>query len=266
MKCLEKDRTRRYDTATALAADIERFLKNDPILARPPSTAYRLQKLIRRNKLGFAAAAAIGLLLLLGGVLTGWQAVRATRAEKRLGEQAARADAEARRARQAELAARQESATAQAERARAERQAEAIRLLSYVDAMNVAQRYYSEGNYAQPLSLLQTPQFRQGKTDLRGFEWRYLYRLCRGNFSRALPTHPQVLGRMEVSPDGRLMASMVADGRAIVWDASRWSKVCEIPKTDGTSLLFSLDSRRLISSNGKSWNSITGSAEQKCRR
>jgi len=56
MKALEKERTRRYDTASALAKDIENFLKNEPVLARPPSNFYRIQKFARRNKLTFAAA------------------------------------------------------------------------------------------------------------------------------------------------------------------------------------------------------------------
>jgi len=66
MKALEKDRSRRYDTAVGFAADIERFLKNEPILARPPSTLYRLNKLVRRNKLACAATAAVSLSVLLG--------------------------------------------------------------------------------------------------------------------------------------------------------------------------------------------------------
>jgi eukaryotic-like serine/threonine-protein kinase len=66
MKCLEKDRARRYDTANALAIDIERHLANEPIAARPPSRAYRLQKSLRRNKLAFAAGALLALALTVG--------------------------------------------------------------------------------------------------------------------------------------------------------------------------------------------------------
>ncbi len=70
MKCLEKDRTRRYETANGLALDIEHYLNNEPITARPPSRLYRFQKSIRRNKLGFAAAAAVLVALLLGIIAT----------------------------------------------------------------------------------------------------------------------------------------------------------------------------------------------------
>jgi serine/threonine protein kinase len=57
MKCLEKDRGRRYETANGLSRDIQRHLNNEAVLARPPSAAYRFQKLVRRNKLAVAAVA-----------------------------------------------------------------------------------------------------------------------------------------------------------------------------------------------------------------
>ena len=66
MKALEKDRTRRFDTANALAADLQRFLNNEPVEARPPSSYYRFRKLVRRNKMAFAAAAGIVAALALG--------------------------------------------------------------------------------------------------------------------------------------------------------------------------------------------------------
>ncbi len=66
MKCLEKDRTRRYETANGLAQDLERHLDNEPVVARPPSTAYRFQKAWRRNRLAFTAAAAVAAALVIG--------------------------------------------------------------------------------------------------------------------------------------------------------------------------------------------------------
>jgi eukaryotic-like serine/threonine-protein kinase len=67
MKCLEKDRTRRYETANGLAADIERHLGNEPVVARPPSNLYRFQKFVRRNKFACATTALV-VLTLAGGV------------------------------------------------------------------------------------------------------------------------------------------------------------------------------------------------------
>jgi non-specific serine/threonine protein kinase/serine/threonine-protein kinase len=64
MKCLEKDRNRRYETADSLARDVERYLRDEPVLACPPSAGYRFKKFVRRNK----AAAAFAALLLIGVV------------------------------------------------------------------------------------------------------------------------------------------------------------------------------------------------------
>ncbi|MBI4625622.1 MAG: protein kinase, partial [Verrucomicrobia bacterium] len=99
MRCIEKDRTRRYDTANGLAMDIQRYLRNEPVTARPPSTGYLLQKLIRRHRVGFAATTAIFGVVVLGAIVSGWQAVRAGRAERkqialRVESDRARADSE----------------------------------------------------------------------------------------------------------------------------------------------------------------------------
>jgi hypothetical protein len=83
MKCLEKDRTRRYDTAVALAADIKRHLANEAVLARPPSALYRLQKLLRRNKLAVTVACGVLAGVLLGLLLALWLAL-GTRPPSRL--------------------------------------------------------------------------------------------------------------------------------------------------------------------------------------
>jgi WD40 repeat protein len=81
MKCLEKDRARRYETANALALDLQRHLKNEPVVARPPSRLYEFQKTVRRHKVGFAAAAAVMIVLAAGVLVTSREAVRARRAE-----------------------------------------------------------------------------------------------------------------------------------------------------------------------------------------
>ena len=70
LKCLEKDRTRRYATANALAMDIERYLHEEAVLARPPSQLYRLQKLVRRNRMVFLFGAAAVAALLLGTIIS----------------------------------------------------------------------------------------------------------------------------------------------------------------------------------------------------
>ena len=71
IRTLEKDRARRYETANGLAMDVQRYLGNEPITARPPSRTYRLQKLVRRNQTTFAAGAMVAMALVVGlGVAT----------------------------------------------------------------------------------------------------------------------------------------------------------------------------------------------------
>src|SRR6266704_1955798 len=77
MKCLEKDRTRRYETVNGLAADVKRHLGNEPVLARPPSRLYEFQKSVQRHKFGFAAAAALVTVLAVGMLVSVREAARA---------------------------------------------------------------------------------------------------------------------------------------------------------------------------------------------
>ena len=91
MKALEKDRNRRYDTANGFARDIQRYLADEVVEARPPSRAYRLKKFVRRNPLQLALAGTVVLLLLGGGAFAWWQDRQTTerRAEARNREQQA---------------------------------------------------------------------------------------------------------------------------------------------------------------------------------
>ncbi len=81
MRCLEKQRDRRYGTAEELGRDIRRHLSREPVTARPPSALYRTRKFISRHRLACASAAALAVALLAGAAVSTWQAIRATRAE-----------------------------------------------------------------------------------------------------------------------------------------------------------------------------------------
>jgi serine/threonine protein kinase/tetratricopeptide (TPR) repeat protein len=98
MKCLEKDRARRYETANGLAMDVQRHLADEPVVARPPSGLYRFQKLVRRNKGVFAAVGAVALMLVLGVVGSTVEALRAGRAEQAQTRLASQADAQRQKA------------------------------------------------------------------------------------------------------------------------------------------------------------------------
>ena len=117
MRCLEKDRARRYETANGLANDIQRHLQNEPVSARPPSTAYLMQKLVRRHRLAFGAGAAITLALAAGFAVSTSLYFSAREAEEKALVEKARA----------ELATANEAslrAEAEAEKRRAQTEAE----------------------------------------------------------------------------------------------------------------------------------------------
>jgi serine/threonine protein kinase/tetratricopeptide (TPR) repeat protein len=83
MKALEKDRTRRYETASGFSADIERYLEHEPVVASPPSTGYKLRKFVRRNRAAVWAGALVAAVLVLGVIGTTWGMLRALRERER---------------------------------------------------------------------------------------------------------------------------------------------------------------------------------------
>ena len=95
MKALEKDRTRRYDSAAGLAMDIGRHLNNEPVLAGPPSAAYRIRKFVRRNRVSVVAGLLVTAALLIGSALATIGLIQASRERDRalLAEQTARREA-----------------------------------------------------------------------------------------------------------------------------------------------------------------------------
>jgi serine/threonine protein kinase len=101
MKCLEKDRDRRYDTANGLALDVQRYLRDEQVQACPPSATYRLKKFLRRNRRPLLVAALVLLALVGGAVASIWQALRATQAQTLAQERAEAAEANLVLARQA---------------------------------------------------------------------------------------------------------------------------------------------------------------------
>jgi serine/threonine protein kinase/Flp pilus assembly protein TadD len=82
MKCLEKDRNRRYQTANSVVHDIQRYLHDEPVEACPPSAAYRFGKFARRHRAALVTETLLAAVLLLGTLVSAWQALRATSAQK----------------------------------------------------------------------------------------------------------------------------------------------------------------------------------------
>jgi serine/threonine protein kinase/WD40 repeat protein len=208
MKCLEKDRTRRYDTANGLAMDLKRHLQDEPVLACPPSAAYRMRKAWHRNQLAFSAAIAVALTLLIGIVVSTSQAIRARRAE--LQQTTLRAEA---------VNAKALAEAAQSKEQHQRQQAEAAELLArrtaYASDMNLVQQALAANNLGRARAILDRNRPPQNpdssataasKIDLRGWEWRYLWNQARPDEHELLFKGPGRLDYMSIDPSGKSLA------------------------------------------------------------
>lgn len=229
MKCLEKDRVRRYDTADGLAADIERFLNNEPILARPPSQIYKLRKLLRRNKAAFAALTGVAVALIGGLLFSTWQYREKSQAYERV----VAAEREQSRLRQeAELARAGESAqrlSAERSRANEAHLRQEAQARSYAADMNLIQRALEQNNFGRATDLLNRHRPATGEPDLRNWEWRYLWQQCRSDALFTLVDKYDWVNLLEPSPDGKWLAIGERErGTCYLWDFRKRREVALI--------------------------------------
>jgi WD40 repeat protein/tRNA A-37 threonylcarbamoyl transferase component Bud32 len=257
MKCLEKERGRRYETANGLGSDLERYLADEPVLAGPPSAGYRLRKFVRRNRGPVLAAGLLIASLVVGIIGTAWGLVRAEQvrkaeSERAEGERLARLDAQAaadreREAKADEAKARSDEAAA---RSVAEKREEEARFNQYGAQMNLVQRDYEANNLARVRELLDAQVPREpGATDFRNFEWYYWQRLSHRELL-TLQGHTGSINHVAYSPDGRFLASAGGGGVGL-WDSSTGQGLLTLKgSTSGAyALAFSPNGRRLASSD-----------------
>ena len=200
MKSLEKDRGRRYESASAFATDVQRYLDDEPVLAGPPSTMYKFHKFARKHRAALATAVAIAASLILGTTASAWQAVRATTAEAQANANATQAQEKA------------QEATAQ--RDEAQQQRDEVRALNdrlqrtlYASDMNLAQHAWEAGDIRRVRELLERHRPNPGESDLRHFEWHYLNRLCHQELL-TLDGRSGPADHVAFSPDGKRLASV----------------------------------------------------------
>jgi len=184
MKCLEKDRNRRYETANAFAADVQRYLNDETVQACPPSTLYRFLKFARRNKAALATSSVVALAVLVAVGVLATSTVLIARS--------LRAETEAK----GKLAIALESEEQDA----------------YFHRIALADRELSVDNLRRARELLDACPER-----LRGWEWHYLTRLCR--FEPLVIWDATAVNSIAFSPNGEWIASAGNDGAIKIWNS-----------------------------------------------
>ena len=250
MRALEKDRTRRYETASGFAADIQRYLNDEPVNACPPSATYRFRKFAQRNKVTLATASMVALALLLGMIGTAWQAVRATQAEGVANSERDIAETERNHAIEAkqladnrlQRAVKAEQGARESSRQAEDRSREITRLLasSYVDR---AQALCEQGETGRGM-LWFARSLRSSPEDAKDLE--QVIRTNLATWRRRMPMlqavlqHSGQVSSLHYAPDGAhaVTATRRSHSKGItattqIWDTVTWKPVGEPVRYEG---------------------------------
>jgi WD40 repeat protein len=220
LKCLQKDPARRYASAQALADDLGCFLKGKPIQARPVPPLERAWLWCRRRPLLATLSAGLAAAVILGVAGISWQW------------------------RQAEFNAQGELK----QQRLAEQDAAETRLDLYAADVAVASQAIQSGNYGLARRTLDALRPKPGETDLRGFEWRYLWNLCRGDQLATLTGHERTVTCNEFSPDGHWLATGSMDGTVKIWNVAQRHLLATLKVTRNVvwSVAFTPDGKELM--------------------
>ena len=259
MKCLEKSRDRRYETANGLARDIQHYLADEPVEARPPSVGYRLSKFLHRHK-GPVLAASLVLSTLIAGIIgTSWGMMREFQQRQIAETNESKANTTAIKERQ--------------ERSRADDNFKLARRHLNIAHMNLAQVAWEDARVGETIRLLELYRPVSGNAgsldDLRGFEWHFWNRLAH-SYQMSLQGHTGYVLGVVFSKDGKRLASASDDQTVKVWDATSGQQVLTLRGHTSrvNSVSFSPDGKRLASASGsigqlgelKIWDATNGQA------
>lgn len=236
MKALDKDRNRRYETASAFAEDVQHYLHDEPVTACPPSAGYQLRKYLRRHSRFFAVSGVIGVVLLIAALVNAAMAIRATDARNNALQQESIA-------KNALIEAEGERNNALNESRRADRARHESDIAKYAYQIRLADSNYSRLNATEALEILESTA-----PNMRGWEYgrlKAIWNARRGMFDEREHHHAAI------SPDGELVAGAGADGDVRLFDflTRQPAGVLKTVGTTVTGLTFSPDGRLLAASS-----------------
>ncbi len=291
LKCLEKDCSRRYGSAQELADELQRFLEDRPILARPVGTVDRMWRWCRRNRLVATLVSAVALLLLgsaIGGFWLAHGERLAKKAAKELADEKGKlaeekglladknqalfeserdAKEKARLAQtladERKTAAEANATLAEQRREEADKSARLARKRLYVTHMNLVQTAWEDTRMSTVLDLLDRHRPMNDDDDLRNFEWYYWNRLCHRD-QLTFKGHLGGVNAVAFSRDGTQVASASSDETVKIWNARTGQATHTLRGILGgrvVSVAFSPDGARVASGGNariKVWNAITG--------
>jgi WD40 repeat protein/tRNA A-37 threonylcarbamoyl transferase component Bud32 len=253
MKALEKDRTRRYETANGLAMDLQRHLNNEPVVAAPPSWSYLLSKTMRKHRRSVTVASALAILLVAGTTVSLWQAARASK-------QAGLAEV---RRREADLS-RQTATEAQS---RAEGYAKEV-------SHQLAHRYVEKGAqlldandyFGSLVWFTEALRLDQGNPTAEAMHRIRIGAVLQQSpkLLAVFPQHKREVVSVEFSPDGRRLVAASFDGTARVWDAGTAQPVTPPLRhaEEIWNVNFSSDGQRVVTASSdhtaQIWDATTG--------